>query len=319
MTVNLKHFFCGHIDIFSSGLFSAVLSIPLSGQASGNDFNLLEVDEGVYVHTGRHVSIEDEKRDDIANIGFIIGDDCIAVVDTGGSTKIGKRLLHAIRSKSDKKICFVINTHIHFDHLLGNAAFSDEKPVFVGHHHLKEEVEQNRDFFLQQFEKELGMNPGIDSIIGPEKLVADSEHLDLGNRKLTLTAFPVSHSHSDLIVLDEKTGTLWAGDLIFRERIPSLTGSLNGWLKSIDKLKTLTVNHVIPGHGSIADSVTDAIQQQENYLLQLLEQTRRAIAEGQFINEAMETVDKNNTLNWLLHEYQHPANVSRAYTELEWE
>ena len=76
---------------------------------------------------------------------------------------------------------------------------------------------------------------------------------------------------------------------------------------------------MVPGHGNIASSLDEALEQQQDYLTLLLNRTREAINEGKFINEAVEVIDKDNQLKWLLHDYQHPTNVSRAYTELEWE
>lgn len=299
----------------------ALLIITNLGIASdaGHDFNLTEVSPGNYLHKGKHVSIDNDQHDDIANIGFIVGDKCVAVIDTGGSVDIGIKLLQQIRAVTDKPICYVINTHIHFDHLLGNKAFIAEKPGYVGHHHLAVEVEQNREFFLDRFRNDLGLNPATTSIIGPDILIDETTMLDLGNRSLTLIPYRVSHSHSDLVVIDNKTSTLWAGDLIFRERIPSLTGNLAGWLKTTIELRELNVKTVIPGHGSETNSITAATEQQLGYLQRLLDETRLAIANGLFINDAMESVDKNNQSNWLLFEYQHATNVSKAYTELEWE
>lgn len=282
-------------------------------------FNLTEVAEGNFVHTGLHVSIEDTQHDDIANIGFIIGNNCVAVIDTGGSINIGQKLLTSIRSETNKPICYVINTHVHFDHILGNKVFSTKETTFVGHHQLAEAVEQNRSFFLEYYKNDLGLNPNESSIIGPDILVDKTMQLDLGGRSLTLIPFAVSHSHSDLVIIDNKTKTLWSGDLIFRQRIPSLTGSLIGWLSTMDTLLKLDVNTVVPGHGSIASTIRQALDQQQEYFQTLLEGTRKAVAEGQFINDAMETIDKENKSHWLLHEYQHGSNVSKAFTELEWE
>jgi quinoprotein relay system zinc metallohydrolase 2 len=282
-------------------------------------FNLTEVANGNFVHTGVHVRIEDKHHDDIANIGFIIGNTCVAVIDTGGSISIGQQLLDNIRNKTDKPICYVINTHVHFDHILGNKVFKSDKTHFVGHHQLSEAIEHNKEFFLEYYKNDLGLNPDTSSIIGPDILVNKTMQLDIGERLLTLISYPVSHSHNDLIVIDNKTKTLWAGDLIFRQRIPSLTGSLKGWLSTMDELLKLDVIKVIPGHGSISDSISEALEQQQTYLQHLLKDTRDAIAKGQFINDAMETIDKENQSNWLLHNYQHPNNVSKAFTELEWE
>ena len=122
-------------------------------------FNLREISQGVYVHQGKHVDLEHVDHDDIANIGFITGDECIAVIDTGGSVTIGHALKNAIKNISSLPVCYVINTHIHFDHVLGNIAFKEYEPEFVGHENLVEEMEHNRSFFLSEFTADLGVNP----------------------------------------------------------------------------------------------------------------------------------------------------------------
>ena len=297
----------------------AIFSVAVFASDETSSFNLTEIAEGNFAHAGVHVVIEDKQHDDIANIGFIVGESCVAVIDTGGSINIGNQLLKSIQATTDKPVCYVINTHVHFDHILGNKVFVSDKTKFVGHYQLADAVAQNKSFFLENFKNDLGENPDETSIIAPEILVDKKTELDLGNRKLTLIPYSVSHSHTDLIVIDNKSGTLWAGDLIFRQRIPSLTGSLKGWLNVMNELSKLEVKKVVPGHGEIADSIEQALMQQHGYLQRLLTETRKAVAEGQFMNDAMENIDKENKSNWLLHEYQHAGNVSKAFTELEWE
>ena len=301
-------------------LLAALFTITISAsETTDPDFNLSEISPGVFVHYGRHLPISHANNDDIANIGFIIGERCIAVVDTGGSLRIGGQLLAAIRTLSDKPICYVINTHVHFDHVLGNKAFVPEQPGFVGHHKLSEAMEQNREFFLSQFKNNLGAGADKTSIIAPDLLIRGSKQLDLGNRTITVTSFPTAHSHNDLIVIDTPSRTLWAGDLIFRQRIPSLTGNLKGWMSAMEKLRQLPVKMVVPGHGDLADSIDTALAQQHDYLNRLLEDTRKAVADGKFIHQAVEDLDPDNRSDWLLHNEQHHHNVSRAFTELEWE
>jgi len=296
----------------------AFLRVATSSEIN-QDFNLSEIAENNYVHLGKHVSIEDRGNDDIANIGFIIGADCVAIIDTGGSINIGKKLKSSVHKITKKPICYVINTHVHFDHILGNKTFVNENTDFVGHKNLLQAVNQNRNFFLTQFKNNLSSDAKESDIIGPNILIEKTTQLELGGRTLTLIPFSTSHSHNDLVVIDNKTKTLWSGDLIFRERIPSLTGSLKGWLETIEKIKKLDVNVVVPGHGNIASSLDDAIKQQEDYLNLLLNKTREAINKGKFIIEAMETIDQDNQLKWILHDYQHSTNINKAYTELEWE
>ncbi len=187
-------------------------------------FNLTEIASGVYVHYGKHVEFDHHFHDDIANIGFIVGEKCVAVIDTGGSVKTGKALLSAITRTTSIPICFVINTHVHFDHLLGNIVFKNDKVKFVGHKNLADEVTANRDFFLEQYRHDLGSNPTVNSIVGPDLLVGDNMQLDLGGRILDLKTYDVAHSYSDLSVYDKTTKSLWLSDLLFIERIPSLDG-----------------------------------------------------------------------------------------------
>ena len=262
------------------------------------EFNLTEIAPGIYLHEGVHVTFEHEQHDDIANIGFIIGNKCIAVIDTGGSVSIGDSLLKAVQRVSDKPVCYVINTHIHFDHVLGNLPFVDEHPEFVGHENLKAAIERNRSFFLKEYSNDLGLNPSEDSIIGPDLGVSNTKELDLGGRKLLLTAYPTAHSYNDMMVLDQQTGTLWTGDLLFRERIPSLTGSLKGWLEVMESFRTLNVSLVVPGHGTTSKNLAEAKTDQQRYLNNLLRETRQAIADGLFLDEVQERVGNDEKAHW---------------------
>lgn len=319
--MNVSPYILKSARTFSRAWLPLLLLGSLTCAASGNDetFNLTEISEGVYVHQGKHVELEHADHDDIANIGFITGDECIAVIDTGGSIDIGARLREAIRKISSLPVCYVINTHIHYDHVLGNAAFKDEQAKFVGHQNLAEEMEYNRAFFLSEFTANLGENPGDSSIIGPDILVSDELDLDLGNRVLTLSAHPPSHTYSDLSVYDNKTGTLWLSDLLFIDRIPVLDASLKGWLKTMEKLKSLQANHVIPGHGTITMPWPQAASAQDDYLDMLLNETRSEIAKGTFMEDVVENVGKDEKTRWLLHEQNHRRNVTKAFSELEWE
>ncbi len=299
-------------------LFPAYLSLAFAG-GEPEPFNLIQVADGIYLHSGVHVEFIDPQHDDIANIGFIVGNDCIAVVDTGGSVTIGQQLLLSIREISNLPVCYVINTHVHFDHMLGNAAFVGDNTKFVGHVQLADAVEQNREFFLQQFYADLGPTPNRDSIIGPNLTVDKTMDLDLGDRIIRLTAYPVAHSHADLTVFDQQTKTLWTGDLVFRERIPSLDGKLIGWLAVLEALQNEAIDLAIPGHGTISNDWPETFAAEMGYLTMLLNDTRKAIAEDQFLEEVISFVGKDEKQAWLLHEQHHNRNVTKAFTELEWE
>ena len=102
-------------------------------------------------------------------------------------------------------------------------------------------------------------------MVPPTLLVDGTTKLDLGSRTLALRAWPAAHSDNDLTVLDEQTGTLFAGDLVFLGHMPVLDGSLRGWLRVIDELSTLPAQRVVPGHGPVSEWPA-ALADQRRYL-----------------------------------------------------
>ena len=91
-----------------------------------DSFALEEVAPGNYVHRGSLDDRTPENAGDQANIGFIIGERCVAVVDPGGSLRVGQVLRAALRRITDKPVCYVIITHTHPVHFVGAAAFRGE-------------------------------------------------------------------------------------------------------------------------------------------------------------------------------------------------
>jgi quinoprotein relay system zinc metallohydrolase 2 len=296
-----------------------ILFAAATGGAKAGTLNLAQVSPGIYVHQGHPVGLTAPERDDIANIGFVIGDQCVAVIDTGGSVTTGGQLRTALREVTTKPICYIINTHVHYDHLLGNAAFAADGAKFVGHRNLVAAVANNRSFFLQSFARELEGGSGAQRVIGPEIAVDKSMTLDLGNRRIRLTAHRTAHTDCDLSVLDLNSNTLWAADLLFVQRIPALDGSINGWIDESEKLASRNWSKVIPGHGAVPDDWKSAVAAQIRYLQTLRSEIRSVMKRGGLLEDALGTVGQGEQTHWLLFEENHKRNITRAFAELEWE
>src|SRR5208282_2158969 len=137
-------------------LFVIILAFAAIGSTRAEVLAPLPVNEiapGVFAHAGAIALMSEENEGDIANIGFVIGENGVAVIDTGGSVPVGKRLLAAIRARTDKPILFVINTHEHPDHVFGNAAFDGLGATFVGHRNLPRALAARGAFYMKAFRK----------------------------------------------------------------------------------------------------------------------------------------------------------------------
>jgi quinoprotein relay system zinc metallohydrolase 2 len=259
-----------------------------------------EVAAGVFMYTGALALMTRDNEGAIANVGFIVGRDAVAVIDTGGSAREGRRLLAAIRARTNKPIRYVISTHAHPDHVFGHAPFENEDTVFVGHRNLPRALAMRGQFYLDAYRRSMGHELMADvKIIPPTKLVADAMNLDLGARTLAVKAWRTAHTDNDLTVLDEDSGALFAGDLIVTQHVPVLDGSILGWLAAMDDLALMRPKRILPGHGPVIDNWRDALEQQQRYL-ELL--TREA--------------DKDR---WRLFEEYNARNATAAFAELEWE
>lgn len=277
-----------------------------------------EIAPGVFVHSGKTSLMTRENQGAIANIGFIIGESAVAVIDTGGSAREGQQLLAAIRARTDRPIRYVINTHGHPDHVFGNAAFVQDGTSFVGHRNLPRALATRGPFYIDAFRRIMG-GQLIDDVrmVPPTVLVDGITTLDLGQRTLTLRAWPAAHTDNDLTVLDEQTRTLFAGDLVFLSHTPVLDGSLRGWLRVIDELAILPAQRVVPGHGAVSEWPA-ALADQRRYLQTLASDVRALVTSGKSIRASADTAAAERT-RWQLFDDFHARNATAAFSEIEWE
>jgi quinoprotein relay system zinc metallohydrolase 2 len=298
---------------------SAMLAASTPAPAQQSPLPVSEIALGVFMHQGLTEVMTRENEGGIANIGFIIGDRAVAVIDTGGSVRQGRRLLAAIRARTEKPIRYVINTHGHPDHVFGNAAFLDDGATFVGHKNLPRALAARGKFYIDAFRRTMGDElVGEVRIISPKVLVDGTLELDLGRRNLILRAWPTAHSDSDLTVLDQQTATFFAGDLAFLTHIPVLDGSIRGWLKVIDQLDGISPQRLVPGHGPVKNW-PGALADQRRYLERLTSDVRGLIAGGKPITVAADTAAASERSRWRLFDDYNARNATAAFSEIEWE
>lgn len=278
-----------------------------------------EVAPGIFVHSGTIALMTRENEGGIANVGFVVGADAVAVIDTGGSLREGEALLAAVRAHTSKPIRYVINTHGHPDHVFGNAAFVADGTSFVGHSKLPQALASRGPYYLANFRRIMGSEL-IDpvKIVPPTILVSDTLTLDLGARRLILRAWPAGHSDSDVTVFDETSKTLFAGDLVFLRHIPVMDGSIRGWLGTIGELEKIPAQSVVPGHGPVSDWPA-ALADERRYLTTLLADVRASNKKGEPIRAAADKAAAEERPRWQLFDDYNARNATAAFSEIEWE
>ncbi|WP_075220904.1 quinoprotein relay system zinc metallohydrolase 2 [Acuticoccus yangtzensis] len=300
-----------------------VLVTPVSAGA----LHVEEVAPGVFVHVGQVALAAADNGGDIANLGFIVGEEAVAVVDTGSTPAIGKDLRAAIEAVTDRPVRYVINTHMHPDHVLGNAAFRGTgpgggDPFVVAHHKLARALAGRAAHYVASTDAALG--PGhvtAGDVVLPDEEVEDVRRLDLGNRTIVLKAWPTAHSDNDLTVFDPATGTLFAGDLLFMHHLPVVDGSIAGWLGlTLEAAASdgAPVRRVVPGHGPAIGHLPQDEDVQRDYLAAVAQEVRAAIADGVPLGRMVRDA-RIPSGRWALAEDFHRRNLTAAFAELEWE
>ncbi|HEY2757319.1 MAG TPA: quinoprotein relay system zinc metallohydrolase 2 [Pseudolabrys sp.] len=307
------------------GIAAAALSVLASAQLSSaaetvTPLAVSEVVPGVFVHIGTIALMNRDNEGAIANVGFVIGSKSVAVIDTGGSVQEGRELLAAVRAHTSNPIGYVINTHMHPDHVFGNAAFANLGAVFIGHKNLLRSLTTHGPYYLANFREFLGDALMKDvRIIAPMQTVADTLDIDIGDRLLTLKAWPTAHSDNDLTVLDHRSGTLFAGDLVFVRHVPVVDGSLKGWLAVLDGLTQVPALRVVPGHGPLMTQWPQEIADERRYLDCLAADLRAAIKRGIQMTTSIKTACTAESERWELFDAYNARNATAAFAELEWE
>ena len=245
----------------------------------------------------------------------------VAVIDTLGSAVAGRELRSAIRAVTDKPIRYVINTHMHPDHVFGNAAFKQDNPAFVGHYKLARGLgHAGRPLSRHQQDRCWAMRHSKESRSScPRSPSRTSTTLDLGGRSLVLETQRTAHTDNDLTITDTATDTLFLGDLLFSVHVPTLDGSIKGWLALLDDLARKKAARVVPGHGPHAMELPEALTPEQRYLATIAADVRKLIKDGKTLEDATKTAGFSERDAWKLFDHYHVRNVTAAFAELEWE
>lgn len=268
-----------------SWLATLVLAVVGSAQAAAPDYALRaqRVAPDVYVFIGPNEDFSPDNGGAILNSGFIVAPQGVIVIDTGPSRQYGEQMRTAIAAVTSRPVRQVYITHAHPDHFLGTQAFADASVAALPA--TRRAIDEHGGSINATLYRTLGTwmigttatAPTATAIEGPVTVAGRALQLIAGD----------GHSSADLMVYDDLSGTLFAGDLVFHQRAPTTPDAdIDRWLRTLDRIDTLDIRVLVPGHGPVAVN-REPVAQTRDYLHWLVQRLRGAVQRGLDIPEVL--------------------------------
>jgi glyoxylase-like metal-dependent hydrolase (beta-lactamase superfamily II) len=295
-----------------------LLSFILVNSLLSFDYKLQpkEVNSNIFCFFGLPEVMDKRNNGNMSNSCFVNMGTSYLVIDSGPTFQYATQAYTAMKKIKNLPVSYVINTHVHDDHWLGNCFYKTQHAKIIGSIAFKElpkldETRMQRRISLQAYKQTTQVFPTI--FVDKEKTITiDGKKIDIKsvNHK--------AHTNSDLFVYIPSKKVLFAGDLVFNERLPSLRdGNINGWLQALREIKRMNVKYIIGGHGDIVGK--NAVDFTYNYLSELHAKVKKLLDAGVEIGDVVNTVVMPKYKNIPFYDSIHRQNVEHVYRTLEWE
>jgi quinoprotein relay system zinc metallohydrolase 1 len=292
-----------------------VACLALTAQAS-QDYSLKprQIAEGTWLLEGGTENFDAANGGNIVNTAFIVTGDGVVVIDSGPSKAYGEAMRRAIATVTEQPVLLVLLTHHHPDHVLGNQAFADVSiAALPGTRAL---LREQGEAMAENMYRLVGdWMRGTEVVLPTETLQPGVR--DVGGHPLRLLALR-GHTGADLAVLDERTGVLFAGDLVFYQRALTTPNSpgLDAWLADLNTLEALRWKLLVPGHGPISGNRAPFVQMRD-YLGWLDGLLKASAAKGKEMNEVIRAPIPERFASVNLSRYELIRSVSHLYPKYE--
>jgi glyoxylase-like metal-dependent hydrolase (beta-lactamase superfamily II) len=235
-------------------------------------------------------------RNFISNGGFVVTPEGVVVIDALGAPALARELLTQIRRLTGQPIRYVIVTHYHADHLYGLQVLKAAGATVIAHRaaadYLHSESAQQR---LQASRETLA--PWIDEttqLVAPDRWIdgPGPTVLELGGTRIEIHPVGPAHTPEDLVVWLPRERVLYAGDLVFRNRIPFVGQADSArWIESLDRLLAFEPRVIVPGHGPASTDARADLKLTRDYLAYLREVMGEAARNLEPFDEAYARAD----------------------------
>ncbi|MDE2616241.1 MAG: MBL fold metallo-hydrolase [Burkholderiales bacterium] len=258
----------------------------------------------------------------ISNAGFVVTPAGVVVIDALGSPALAERLVAEIRKVTPQPITHVILTHYHADHIYGLQTFKALGARIIAHRaakvYLNSETARLR---LEVSRVELAPWVNADTrLVEADDWLDSDQTLNVGGVVFQIRGVGPSHTPEDLVVYLPGEKVLFAGDLVFRSRIPYVgQADSRHWIAALKTLLTFDAQVIVPGHGPLSREARKDMQLTHDYLVYLRESMGKAAQNLEPFDEAYQNTDWTQFEHLPLFRVANRMNAYNTYLLLEQE
>jgi len=259
--------------------------------------------------------MDEHNNGNMSNSCFVDMGSSYLVIDSGPTYQYAQQAYKKMQTIKNLPISYVVNTHVHDDHWLGNSYYIETGATIVGSSGFSSETRVETTRMQKRISKEAFSKT---TQVFPLIFVEDEKVLDFYTKQVHIKSVnKKAHTASDLFIYIPDEKIVFVGDLVFNDRIPSIRdGNLKGWIATLDAIREMDVEFIVGGHGKIID--TTAIDMTYNYLKTLREQVSFMLEEGEDIAYAVNAVQMKEFKEINFYDSMHRQNVEIAFRMLEW-
>jgi glyoxylase-like metal-dependent hydrolase (beta-lactamase superfamily II) len=263
-----------------------------------------------------------------SNAGFVVTPEGVVVFDALGTPSLGWALLQEIRKITDKPVRYNVLSHYHADHIYGLQAFRDHTAAMIIAQDRAREYNENEETADERADQRLdqrreALAPWVNKdtrMVSPDITFNDRLLLTLGGKRFQMIYAGPAHSASDMMMMVEPDGVLFAGDIVQNSRIPFMNSddvNTKQWLEALGVVEKLDPKFIIPGHGRPSTKAKEAIAFTRDYIDYVRAAMRKAVENWTDFDVAYRQTDWSKYAGIPAFETNNRGNAYRIFLELE--
>jgi glyoxylase-like metal-dependent hydrolase (beta-lactamase superfamily II) len=295
-----------------------LLSIVLVNSLLSFDYKLQpkELSSDLFCFFGLPEVMDKHNNGNMVNSCFVTFETSYLVIDSGPTYQYASQAYKKMQKIKNLPLAYVINTHIHDDHWLGNSYYKSKNVKIIGPATFQELPKEEKTRMQRRISAEAFKGTTQEY---PTLFVDNEKILEIDGKKVFIKSVNhKAHTKHDLYVYIPSKRVVFAGDLVFNERLPSLRdGNINGWIEALEELRSLDVDFIIGGHGKMVDK--KAIDFTYDYLVKLRKEVQSGLDNDEDIADVVNSVVMSEYKEVPFYDSIHRQNVEQVYRTLEWE